>query len=305
VNRELGVSLGGATLAALAAGFLPFVGNDYFTGIGFTLLTWIALTEAWMLISGMAGYVSLGHVAFVGIGAYLAALSWQAFPVWAIVLEAGVAGGALALLVGYPCLRVRGPYFVILTFGLSELLKFVVVNVESALVVSGRVLFGAPDLQNLFYLMLGLAWASLATALVVRRSRFGAGLRAIRENEEAAETIGIAARWFKLTAFALSAIVPGMVGALIAMRTSYFEPLDFFSPRTSLLIVTMAVVGGSDKPLGPLLGVGFLVLLQELLWANLPQLYMIIVGLLLIGVVIWLPDGIFGGLQRLIARSAR
>jgi branched-chain amino acid transport system permease protein len=305
VNRELGVSLGGATLAALTAAALPFVGNDYFIGIGFTLLTWIALTEAWILISGMAGYISLGHVAFVGIGAYVAALSWQALPVWAIVLAAGVAAGALALLVGYPCLRVRGPYFVILTFGLAELLKFVVVNVESALVVSGRVLFGAPDLQNLFYLMLGLAWASFAMALVVRRSRFGAGLRAIRENEEAAETIGIAARWFKLTAFALSAIIPGMVGALIAMRTSYFEPLNFFSPRTSLLIVTMAVVGGSDKPLGPLLGVGFLVVLQELLWANLPQLYMIIVGLLLIGVVIWLPDGIFGGLQRLIARSAR
>ena len=130
MNRELGVSLGGATLAALTAAALPFVGNDYFIGIGFTLLTWIALTEAWILISGMAGYISLGHVAFVGIGAYVAALSWQAFPVWAIVLAAGVAAGALALLVGYPCLRVRGPYFVILTFGLAELLKFVVVNVE-------------------------------------------------------------------------------------------------------------------------------------------------------------------------------
>jgi len=153
--------------------------------------------------------------------------------------------------------------------------------------------------------LLGLAWVSLSVALIVRRSRFGAGLRAIRENEEAAETIGIAASWFKLAAFALSAIVPGMVGALIAMRISYFEPLDFFSPRTSLLIVTMAVVGGSDKPLGPLLGVVFLVLLQELLWANLPQLYMIIVGVLLIGVVVWIPEGIFGGLQRLTARGTR
>ena len=187
MNRELGVSLGGVTLAALIAAALPFVGNDYITGIGFTLLTWIALTEAWILISGMAGYVSLGHVAFVGIGAYVAALSWQVFPVWAIVLAAGAAASALALLVGYPCLRVRGPYFVILTFGLAELLKFIVINVKSALVVLGRVLFGTPNLQNLFYLMLILAWASLAMALVVRRSRFGAGLRAIRENEEAAK----------------------------------------------------------------------------------------------------------------------
>jgi len=217
---------------------------------------------------------------------------------------AGAAAGTLALLVGYPCLRVRGPYFVILTFGLSELLKFIVVNIEAALSVSGRVLFGAPDLHDLFYMMLSLAWASLCVALIIRRSRFGAGLRAIRENEEAAETIGIAAPWFKLTAFAFSAIIPGMVGALITMRTSYFDPLDSFSPRTSLLIITMAVIGGSDKPLGPLLGVGFLVLLQELLWANLPQLYMIIVGLLLIAVVVWVPDGIFGGLQRLLARSA-
>jgi branched-chain amino acid transport system permease protein len=305
VNREVGVSLGGVTLAAVAAAALPFIGNDYFVGIGFTLLTWIALTEAWMLISGMAGYVSLGHVAFVGIGGQVAALSWQLLPVWGILPTAGIAAGTLALLVGYPCLRVRGPYFVILTFGLSELLKFVVVNIESALVVSGRVLFGTPDLQNLFYMMLGLAWVSLSVALIVRRSRFGAGLRAIRENEEAAETIGIAASSFKLAAFALSAVVPGIVGALIAMRISYFEPLDFFSPRTSLLIVTMAVVGGSDKPLGPLLGVVFLVLLQELLWANLPQLYMIMVGVLLIGVVVWIPEGILGGLQRLTARGTR
>jgi branched-chain amino acid transport system permease protein len=303
VKQGLGASLGGVTLAAAATAALPFFGNDYAIGIGFTLLTWIALTEAWLLISGMAGYVSLGHVAFVGIGAYVAAFTWQSMSVWAILLAAGAAAGVLALIVGYPCLRVRGPYFVILTFGLSELLKYVVINIEAALVVSGRVLFGAPDLSELFYIMLGLAWLSLTVALVISRSRFGAGLRAIRENEEAAETIGIPASSFKLAAFALSALIPGMVGALTAMRISYFEPLNFFSPQTSLLIVTMAVIGGSDKPSGPLLGVAFLVILQELLWANLPQLYMIIVGFLLIGVVVWIPQGIFGSLQRLVPRS--
>jgi branched-chain amino acid transport system permease protein len=305
MNRQLGRAIGGTTAAALAMAVLPMAGNDYITGIGFSLATWIALTESWMIISGMTGYVSLGHVVFVGTGAYVAALLWQILPVWAILPVAGLVGGTLALLVGYPCLRVRGPYFVILTFGLSELVKYVIVNIEAALTVSGRVLFGAPDVDDLFWIMLGLAWVSLVVALIVRQSRFGAGLRAIRENEEAAETIGVSVSLFKLAAFVLSAVVPGMVGALMAMRSAYFEPLQFFNPQTSVLIVTMAVIGGSDRPFGPLIGVGCLVLIQEILWANLPQLYMIVVGVLLIGVVVWLPGGIFGRLQRLVAGGAR
>src|SRR5208282_2783934 len=119
----------------------------------------------------------------------------------------------------------------------------------------------------LFFMMLGLAWASVIIAFVVRESRFGAGLRAIRENEEAAETIGVPIGAFKAAAFVLSSIIPGMVGALMIMRSTYFEPLEIFNPQTSVLIVTMAVIGGSDRAIGPLLGVGFLVILQELLWA--------------------------------------
>jgi branched-chain amino acid transport system permease protein len=305
LNGYLARALGIVTTATLVAAALPALVNAYFVGLGFTLLAWIALTESWIIISGMTGYVSLGHVVFIGIGAYVAAITWSTLPIWTILPLAGLAAAALASLVGYPCLRVRGPYFVILTFGLSELVKFVVVNIESALVVSGRVLFGAPDIATLFFMMLGLAWASLIIAFVVRESRFGAGLRAIRENEEAAETIGISIGAFKAAAFVLSSIIPGMVGALMIMRSTYFEPLEVFNPQTSVLIVTMAVIGGSDRPVGPLLGVVFLVLLQELLWANLPQLYMIIVGMLLIGVVIWMPGGIYGRLQRLVAAGAR
>ncbi|HEY1748137.1 MAG TPA: branched-chain amino acid ABC transporter permease [Xanthobacteraceae bacterium] len=293
------------SVAALLATSLPFLANDYFVGFGFSLLVWIALTESWIVISGMTGYISLGHVVFVGIGAYVAASAWHTLPIGIILPLAGLAAAALASLVGYPCLRVRGPYFVILTFGLSELIKYIVINIESALAVSGRVLFGAPGIDTLYLIVLGLAWASVMIALTVRESRFGSGLRAIRENEEAAETIGIPIAKFKAAAFVLSSIIPGMVGALLIMRTTYFAPLEAFNPQTSVLIVTMAVIGGSDRPLGPILGVVFLVVLQELLWANLPQLYMIIVGILLIFIVVWMPGGIYGRLQQIIATVRR
>lgn len=293
------------TIVALLATGLPWLGNEYYTGFGFTLLTWIALTESWIIISGMTGYVSLGHVVFVGLGAYVAALTWMFLPLWAILPLTGLSAAVLAALVGYPCLRVRGPYFVILTFGVSELVKFIVINIEFALSISGRVLFAAPDIDELFFISLGLGWASLVMAFLVRDSRYGFGLRAIRENEEAAETIGVAVGAFKLVAFVLSAIIPGMVGALLILRSTYFEPLQAFNPQTSVLIVTMAVIGGSDRPVGPLLGVGFLVVLQELLWARLPQLYMIIVGVLLISVVIWMPGGVYLRLQRLVTADPR
>lgn len=288
------------TAAAVLASALPFVANSYIVGVGFTLLVWIALTESWIVISGMTGYISLGHVVFVGVGAYVAALSWRVLPTWAIFPLAGLTAAALAMIVGYPCLRVRGPYFVILTFGLSELVKYIVVNVESALTVSGRVLFGAPGVETLYLIVLALAFASVIVALVVRESRFGSALRAIRDNEEAAETIGIAIGKFKAAAFVLSSIIPGMVGAMLIMRSTYFDPLEIFNPQTSVLIVTMAVIGGSDRPLGPLLGVAFLVLVQELLWANLPQLYMVVVGVLLVAVVIWMPAGVYGRLQQIL-----
>jgi branched-chain amino acid transport system permease protein len=305
MTARVGRAAGIVTAAALLAMTLPFVANAYFVGVGFSLLVWIALTESWIVISGMTGYISLGHVVFVGIGAYVAAMTWLVLPIWAILPLAGLAAGALAMLVGYPCLRVRGPYFVILTFGLSELVKYIVINIEAALTVSGRVLFGAPGVETLYLMALALAWASVVVALVVRESRFGSALRAIRDNEEAAETIGVAIGTFKAAAFILSSIIPGMIGALLIMRSTYFDPLEIFNPQTSVLIVTMAVIGGSDRPFGPVMGVAFLVLLQELLWANLPQLYMIVVGILLIGVVVWLPGGIYGRLRQMMTAGAR
>ncbi len=291
-----GLLFGGALLA-----LVPVLTGEYVTGVALNLLMWIALTESWIVLSGMTGFFSLGHAVFYGIGAYVMVMSWNAVPFWLSLALGGFSAVLLALLVGYPCLRVRGPYFVILTFGLAELVKYIVLNVEVALGRSGSLLFGAPGLEQIYYLLLALAVFAVAIAWIVRRSRFGAGLRAIRENEEAAETLGINVALLKLAAFALSAAIPGMVGGLMVLRTSYFEPLQVFNPVVSFTIVSMAIIGGSDDAPGPILGAMFLVLLSELLWANAPELYMIILGALLVLFVLWAPEGVQGriGLLRL------
>jgi branched-chain amino acid transport system permease protein len=282
--------------AALAA--LPLYAGDYLLGIGLALLMWIALTQSWVLLSGLTGYVSIGHVVFFGLGAYVVVLAREAVPLWVALPAAGIAAFVFAFLIGYPVLRVRGPYFVILTFGLAELVKYIVVNIESALGRFSRLVFGAPTLETLYALMLLLA--AFATALLawVRWSRLGRGLIAIREDEEAAETVGVPVAWFKLIAFGLSALVPAMVGGVMVLRSSYFEPIASFNPVISLTIVTIGIIGGSDDIKGPLPGAVLLVAISELLWVNAPQVYMILLGLLLIGFVLWLPDGIGGVLAR-------
>lgn len=289
-----------AMVAILAA--LPWMAGGYVVSLVFSLLMWLALTQSWVVLSGMTGYISLGHAVFFGAGAYVMVITWNAIPFWAAIPLAGVVAGALAVAVGYPCLRVRGPYFVILTFGLAELVKFIVINVESGLGQFSRVLFGAPGIDQLYHIMLALAVAAVVLTYTVRRSRFGFALRSIREDEEAAETLGVAVAGMKVLAFALSAIVPGMVGAVMVLRTTYFEPLQVFSPVTSFTIVSIAIIGGGDDVPGPVYGAIFLVVLQELLWANWPQVYLIILGTMLVFFVLWAPDGVDGWIRKLTAR---
>ena len=294
----------GAILAAFGSlAFAPRFFDDYLVGFMFTLMMWLALTQSWALFSGLTGYVSLGHAVFFGTGAYAMVLCWGAVSFWAALAIAGAAAGLLALIAGYPCLRVRGPYFVILTFGLAELVKYVVVNVEAALGQFSRVVFAAPDLDLLYYAMVALAAVSTAATYAARRSRVGVGLRAIREDEQAAETLGVDVAAYKTLAFCASAVVPGMVGAVAVLRTTYFEPLQVFSPVTSFMIVAIAVFGGGDDAPGPIYGAVFLVVLQELLWANWPEVYMIILGTLLIVFVLWSPDGVHGWVRRFARRS--
>lgn len=290
------LALAGITLCAL----LPLVAEPYALGIGLSLLMWIALAESWAMFSGLSGYISLGHAVFYGVGAYATVLLWQVVPLWLAIPLSGVAAGLLAVCLGWPCLRVRGPYFVILTLGVSEFVKYIVISTEAALGRQGRLLIGTPSLTVLFEAMLVLAVISMIVLYVVRSSKLGAGLLAIREDEVAAEAVGVNATALKLLAFTLSALIPGMVGGLMILRSTYFEPLQAFSPTTSFTIVTIAILGGTDEVPGPVLGAVLLVLMSELLWARAPEVYMIILGVLLVAFVLFLPEGLLGRAQRLL-----
>ncbi len=292
-----------AAVSAACGAAVLMLASPYLVGVAVTFAMWVALSQSWTVLSGMTGYISLGHAVFFGLGAYVMAVTWNTIPIWLALAGAGAGAALLAFLVGYPCLRVRGPYFVILTFGLAEFVKFVVVNVEAAFSKFGRIAIGAPDIDDIFLMMLVLAALAFLLTYFLRRSRFGVALRAIREDEEAAETNGVPVAWFKIGIFVVSAIIPGMAGALFLLRSGYFEPLQAFNPLVSLTMITMATIGGSDDAYGPLAGALFLVILSELLWANLPELYMVLLGILLVVFVLGVPDGIEGRLRFWLRRT--
>ncbi len=283
----------------LVALIVPEFFSTYYVTVAFTLCMWIALTQSWTILSGMAGYISLGHVVFYGIGGYIVAVAWRVLPIYVSIPLAGLTTGLFALLIGYSVLRVRGPYFVILTFGIAELVKFILFYIEAAVGKPGRFMIGLPPIEQLYYIVLGLAVAATLLAWGVRRSKLGAGLIAIREDEEAAETFGVPVARYKVYAYVLSAIIPGMVGGLMGLRNTYMEVVHIFNPVVSFTIVTMAIIGGSDDARGPVYGAVFLAVLYELLWSSLPQLYMIVLGALLIAFVLFAPNGIVGLTARL------
>ncbi|HEU5321683.1 MAG TPA: branched-chain amino acid ABC transporter permease, partial [Methylomirabilota bacterium] len=210
----------GGLLAALAA--FPAVAPAYYVALGLALLADVALASAWTLFSGPTRYLSLAAAAFYGVGAYVTALV-GAQAAWPAPIVAGAAAGALlSLPVGVLALRLRGPYFAILTFGLSELVRHTVVWYESNVTGTvGRVLVLPIERRTLYWGLLVLAALSVAAAILVRRSRWGLALAAIGGDEERAEVLGIRPIGVKVAVFALSAALMGATGAAIAPRWTY------------------------------------------------------------------------------------
>jgi branched-chain amino acid transport system permease protein len=298
VNRVFLVVL---ALALVVLAVYPLHGTGYGVRTMLQLFMWIALAQSWNLISGLTGYVSFGHVAFFGMGAYTAGiligrLDW-AWP--AACLAGGVTAMALAVVIGWPCLRLKGPYFAIAMLGLNEVLR-VIVSYYEGLTGGGNGL-SLPTLHAsvaIYYAMGLVALAVTAVTYLIITSRFGLRLMTIREDEVAAEAMGIDTFRHKLYAFLLSAVGPGIVGGLAARDQGYIEPLSVFPLITTITMIVMALFGGKGTIWGPVLGAVVLFSFQELVWARFIYLHQLLFGAIIVAVVLLMPRGILGVLQQ-------
>jgi branched-chain amino acid transport system permease protein len=285
----------GAAAVLVALALAPLFIGSYHLALGISLLYFAVLATAWALFSGPTRYISLATVAFFGVGAYTVGVLGETLP-WPLVLLAAAAVGVLlALVVGLSTLRLSGIYFVIFSFGLSELIRQLVtwyeVNIHKSV---GRYIFIDITQTQIYWQLLTLAALVLLTGWLIGRSRLGLALRVIGEDEVVARHAGIDATRAKLTVFAISALFMVLTGAVMAPRWTYIDPAIAFNPMLSFEVVVMALFGGAGSLLGPILGVIPFVLLFELLTANFPNYFSILLGLVFLAIVYALPNGMIG-----------
>jgi branched-chain amino acid transport system permease protein len=272
---------------------LPAYGSEFAVSMTLTCLMYIALATSWSLFCGITRYLSLATAAFFGIGAYTSALAIETQG-WAgaIVLGALIAT-AVAAVMGALVLHLRGTYFAVLTFGMTELIRHAVTYWEKQVTGTvGRVLAVVPERDTIYLTVLLLAVLAVATSIVLRRTRFGLALRGIGSDEQRAQTLGVDTRLVKIGGFALTAAFAGAVGAAMSVRWTYIDPTTVFNPFIGFQTVLIALIGGAATLWGPLIAAIVFSLLAETLRLQLPEAYMMTLGLLLILSVLYLPGGL-------------
>jgi branched-chain amino acid transport system permease protein len=272
---------------------LPAYASDFVVSLALTCLMYVALSSTWALFCGTTRYLSLATSAFFGVGAYTAALAIEGYGwVSAIALGAGIAA-AVAVVMGLAVLHLRGTYFAVLTFGMTELIRHAITYFEKSVTGTvGRVLTVVPEREVVYFTVLALAVLAVATSIVVRRTRFGLALVGIGADEQRAQTLGVSTRWVKTVGFALTAAFAGAVGAAMSVRWTYIDPQTVFNPFIGFQTVLIALIGGATSLWGPLIAAIVFSLLAETLRLSLPQIYLMSLGLLLILCVLYLPGGL-------------
>ena len=281
---------------------LPLYGSAYNVILLTAILMYVILTVSWAFFSGPTGYISLAPAAFFGVGIYTTAVLGKELPLLAVVVAAGLITFVLALLVGLITLRLRGIYFAIFTFGLVVLIKELLLFWEVIVTRTRGRFVVLVDNNTIYYVILGILVVLIVTAYFIRRSKFGLAMQSIGENEEAAAHMGVNVTLVKIITFAISALFMGAVGAIMATRWTYVDPYVAFNPLFSFLPVLMAIFGGIGTFYGPILGAAIFAYLEELLLTKFPYYYMLTFGIILVVVILYLPGGLVGVIQRLRQR---
>jgi branched-chain amino acid transport system permease protein len=265
-----------------------------------------ALASSWNIIGGFAGQISLGHAAFFGMGAITTRELWLSGAPLPLALIAAVVGTALfALIIGVPMLRFRGIFFSIGTLALAVAIGLTIGNLFPGISSLPVEALRAYTFTGPYYLAFGAVAAAVVTAMLLKRSVVGLGMMAVRDDEEAADAVGVDTLAHKLSAFAISAALAGLAGGAFAYFSASYYPSYPFAPVWSFETLLVVFVGGIGTIVGPLLGSAFFVVGRDALASSFEGFQVIAFGVLFIVVVLLLPGGMVEGAQRTSAWVSR
>ena len=308
-------------IAAVVLALIPlWVQSPYALHIFILLFIAIALGESWNVIGGFAGQYSVGHAAWYGLGAYGAFILLQrkAIAPWFGVWVAVAAAVIIAVVVGWITFRLRGPYFVLASIAVAEIIRLAALNwKELTNGAEGILAADAPPLRlggtvitdwnsktPFFYMGLAMALFCIAVNFLVKRSKLGYYLQAIREDQDAAHSLGIPLTLSKNTALAISAACTALAGSFAAFYVGFIEPQGVFGIEVSIQMVLTCIIGGIGTVAGPVIGAVVVVLLSEALRASLSSAHLLVYGVLVIIVILTMPDGFVGFIGQRLRRKA-
>jgi len=278
---------------------LPFFSGNFIIRFVTNALMFAVLASAWNIIGGYTGYASFGNVVFLGIGAYVSAVLMEkgGFPFWVGFAASGFGAAVFAILIGLPVLRLKGHYFAIATLGVAEAMKALVDNLEITEGNSG-IYLPVMDLsvksQYIFFyfMMMGVLILTLGVTFIMLKKKLGYGLIAIREDEEAAGSLGVNTTLFKVTSFALSGFFSGLAGSLYAYQQGFIKPDAVFDVGITIKMIVMAVFGGIGSLVGPLLGALSIEVVSEVLTNYFLVAHTLFFGAIVILAIVFSPKGI-------------
>ncbi len=276
----------------------------------FTILLSVVLASSLNIILGYTGYVSFGHVVFFGLGGYvgLYLLGNTGASLWVAILAGGLAAGVLAFLLGSAILRLRGAYFALATIGVNEAMRAFInifkpfggaTGISLNFNIYSHYGGAARALWLTYYILVSVTILSILLSFRIKTSKFGLGLMAIREDEDAAEVMGIITPRAKTWAYVLSAVLPGVVGVLYYFKNSNIEPSDAFRLHFSIELLVMVMLGGFGTVVGPVLGAAGYQRLRGILLTSdvFKNFQLVIAGVLLLLIILFIPAGAVGWLR--------
>jgi len=314
---EIKSQLGKLNSLTLSLAFLAIIGTfgllaeSSYTSYFYGMVELLILVYSINIITGLSGYANFGHVVFYGLGAYFVAIFITLFHplgfiphTFLLVIAAGGVVALIALLLGIAVLRLRGDYFAIATLGIVGVFMTTISNIKWLGEGRGLYFIGKVplyDIKTLYSYLIIIAFAVIITTALILRARLGYGLRAIRDDEDVAEVMGVNTTKYKILAYSISAFFAGMAGGVMALFFSAAYPEYFLMGRSVEMFAAM-ILGGIGTLLGPLIGATIFWMIKDALLINFPYYHLIFFGIVLVALILFFPNGILGLVNRFLSK---